>query len=93
MAISRADQTEQLDAEQRLLVKADRDIEEGCQRIREQEARVRELQAGGHDTEQAQQLVELLKGTLIEWQRHRVLIAQRVTYLQRRLAAGRSEAG
>ncbi|MHB0768349.1 hypothetical protein [Bradyrhizobium sp. 5.13L] len=93
MAISLAERSQQLDAEQRLLVKADRDIEEGCQRIRKQEDRVREFLACGHDTDQAQQLVELLKKTLIEWQRHRVLIAQRVTYLQRQLAAGRPEAG
>lgn len=93
MTISVADQTEQLDAEQRLLVKADRDIEEGCQRIRKQEDRVRELHAGGHDTGQAERLVDVFKQTLTEWERHRVLIAQRVAYLQRQLAAGKPDAG
>jgi hypothetical protein len=88
MAISLAQRTAQLDAEQRLLVKADRDIEEGWLRIRDQEDRVRELMAGGHDARQAERLVELLKQTLIEWERHRVLIEQRVRYLRQEVEAG-----
>ena len=88
MAASLADRSAQLDAEQRMLVKADRDIEEGWQRIRDQEDRVRELMAGGHDTRQAERLIDLLRQTLIEWERHRRLIAQRVTYLQQQVEAG-----
>ena len=88
MAISLAERTAQLNAEQSLLVKADQDIEEGWQRIRNQEDRVRELMAGGHDTRQAERLVELLKQTLIEWERHRALIEQRVAYLRKEVAAG-----
>lgn len=90
MAISLAERTEQLKAEQRLLVKADQDIEEGWQRIRNQEDRVRELMAGAHDTRQAERLVGLLKQTLIEWERHRTLIEQRVMYLQREVDPGAS---
>jgi len=82
MAISLAERTEQLRLEQRLLVKADADIEEGWQRVRNQEDRVRELQADGHDIRQAEKLVDLLKQTLVEWERHRTLIQQRVIYLQ-----------
>ncbi len=85
MAISLAERTEQLNSEQRLLVKADRDIEEGWQRIRDQEDRVRELTSGGHDTRQAERLVDLLKQTLVEWERHRTLIAQRVVYLRQQV--------
>ncbi|MGY3035410.1 hypothetical protein ACVIIV_004580 [Bradyrhizobium sp. USDA 4354] len=88
MAISLAERTAQLNAEQSLLVKADRDIEEGWRRIRDQEDRVRELMAGGHDTRQAERLVSLLKQTLVEWERHRVLIEQRVEYLRQEVAAG-----
>ncbi|MBR0819908.1 hypothetical protein [Bradyrhizobium liaoningense] len=88
MAISLAEQCRQLDVEQRLLVKADQDIEEGWQRIRDQEDRVRELQAAGYDTRQAERLVGLLKHTLIEWECHRVLIAQRIAYLQQQVATG-----
>ncbi|UWU89929.1 hypothetical protein [Bradyrhizobium sp. CB1015] len=83
MAISLAERTAQLDAERRLLVKADHDIESGWQRVRDQEDRVRELMAGGHDTLQAERLVDLLKQTLVEWERHRTLIEERVTFLQR----------
>jgi hypothetical protein len=88
MSTSLAEWTEQLHAEQRLLVKADRDIEVGSQRIRDQEDRVRELMAEGHNTCQAERLVDLLKQTLAEWQRHRVLIEQRITYLQQQVEAG-----
>ncbi|SCB50582.1 hypothetical protein GA0061098_1014183 [Bradyrhizobium shewense] len=88
MAISLAERTAQLDAEQNLLVKADRDIEEGWQRIRDQEDRVRELMAGGHDVRQAERFVELLKQTLIEWERHRTLIEQRVRYLRQEVGLG-----
>ncbi|MCA1431221.1 hypothetical protein I6F29_35830, partial [Bradyrhizobium sp. NBAIM16] len=83
MAISLAERTAQLDAEQRLLVKAEQDIEEGWKRIRNQEDCVRELMASGHDTRQAERLVSLLKQTLVEWERHRVQIEQRVEYLRR----------
>ena len=88
MAISLAERTAQLDAEQNLLVKADKDIEEGWKRIRDQEDRVRELMAGGHDTRQAERLVNLLRQTVVEWERHRVLIEQRVEYLRHEVAAG-----
>src|SRR5215813_4498231 len=85
MALSLAERTEQLNAEQRLLIKADRDIEDGWQRIRNQEERVCDLQAGGHDTRQAERLVDLLKQTLVEWERHRTLIVQRVEYLRKQV--------
>lgn len=88
MAISLAERTAQLDTEQNLLVKADKDIEEGWKRIRDQEDRVRELMAGGHDTRQAERLVNLLRQTVVEWERHRVLIEQRVEYLRQEVAAG-----
>ena len=83
MAISLAERTEQLHAEWRLLVKADADIDEGWRRIRDQEDRVRELRAAGHDARQAERLVDLLRQTLVEWERHRTLIAERVNYLRR----------
>ncbi|MBR0719579.1 hypothetical protein [Bradyrhizobium liaoningense] len=82
MAVSLAKRTEQLHAEQRLLQKADADIEEGWRRIRNQEDLVEELQACGHDSRQAERLVDLLKQTLVEWERHRTLIIQRINYLE-----------
>jgi hypothetical protein len=83
MASSPANRAEQLRQEQQLLIKADTDIDEGWERIRSQEDLVRELRAGGHDTRQAERLVDLLKQTLVEWERHRTLIQQRVVYLQK----------
>jgi hypothetical protein len=83
MAISLAERTEQLHAEQRLLVKANADIDEGWRRIRDQEDRVRELRGAGHDVRQAERLVDLLRQTLVEWERHRTLIVQRINDLQR----------
>ncbi|MBB4367301.1 hypothetical protein GGD63_000070 [Bradyrhizobium sp. cir1] len=82
MAVSLAEREQQLLNEQRLLAKADLDIEEGWRRIHKQEDRVRDLQAGGYDSGQAERLVDLLKQTLVEWERHRTLIIQRVNYLQ-----------
>lgn len=77
-----ADRAGQLSAEKDLLVKAEKDIEEGWQRLRNQQVLLNDLQAGGHDSRQAERLVRLLQETLIEWERHRVLIEERVTYLE-----------
>ncbi|WP_128926218.1 hypothetical protein [Bradyrhizobium guangxiense] len=93
MAMSLAERAEQLNAEQRLLEKADQGIDDGWRRIRDQEDRVRELMAGGQDTRQAQRLVDLLKQTLIEWEHHRVLIEQRVNYLRQDVETRSPEAG
>ncbi|MCK1733504.1 hypothetical protein IVA79_05905 [Bradyrhizobium sp. 138] len=85
MAMSPAEWTEQLASERRQLSKADRDIEQGLQRISDQEDRIRELSAGGHDSRQAKRLVDVLRQTLTEWQRHRVLIEQRIAYLEQQV--------
>jgi len=86
MAVSLVERAEQLRQERLLLEKADVDIEEGSLRIRAQQARVQELQAGGYDSRQAERLVELLEQTLVEWERHRTLIIQRVNFLQNELS-------
>ncbi|MGL3208407.1 hypothetical protein [Bradyrhizobium sp. BR 1433] len=82
-----ANWAEQLRSERELLVKADIDIEEGWQRVRNQQDLLDWLQRAGHDTEQAERLVSLLKRTLIEWERHRTLIVQRVAYLEEQVAS------
>jgi Arc/MetJ-type ribon-helix-helix transcriptional regulator len=83
MANALADRAELLRAERRLLLKADNDIEQGRQRLRNQEGLLLGLEAGGHDTEQAARLVDLMRTTLTEWERHRVLIEERVAYLEK----------
>lgn len=82
MAAFPTDPAEQLKLEKMLLVKAARDIEEGWRRLRNQEQVLSDLQAGGHDSKQAERLVQLLQQTLVEWERHRVLIEERVNYLE-----------
>ena len=77
-----ADRARELWSEQRLLSKAEADIEQGWKRLRNQQDLLSWLQTAGHDTKQAELLVQLLKRTLIEWERHRDLIEQRIAYLQ-----------
>jgi len=76
------DPAEQLKIEKALLVKAEKDIKEGWRRLRNQQQLLNDLQAGGHDSRQAERLVRLLQQTLTEWERHRVLIKDRVAYLE-----------
>ena len=82
MAAFPTDPAEQLRLEKTLLIKAEKDIEEGWKRLRSQLQLRDDLLAGGHDSKQAERLVELLKQTLIEWERHRVLIEERIDYLE-----------
>jgi hypothetical protein len=77
-----AERAVQLESEKQLLVKAEADIESGWSRLRNQQDLLTSLRASGQNTEQAERLVELLKRTLVEWERHRVLIEQRIAYLQ-----------
>jgi hypothetical protein len=54
--------------------------------LRQQQQLLSDLRADGHDTKQAERLVLLMQQTLIEWERHRVLIEERVGYLERQLS-------
>lgn len=83
MAAFPTDAAEQLRIERTHLVKADRDIEEGQRRLRRQQQLLDDLQAGGHDLTEAERLVRLLQQTLMEWERHRMLIQERITHLER----------
>jgi len=79
---------EELRAEKALLVKSENDIGLGRQRLRNQENLLLELQADGHDTRQAERLVELMRETLAEWERHHVMIAERIAYLESASSSG-----
>jgi hypothetical protein len=81
-----ADTSRELEAEKRLLVKAEADIEAGWNRIRNQEDLLSSLQAAGENTREAERLVHLMKQSLIEWERHRVLIIQRIAHLEHEAA-------
>jgi hypothetical protein len=78
-----AQRTLEIEAEKRLLLKADADIEAGWDRLRNQEDLLWSLQAAGENTDAAERLLQLMKRTLIEWVRHRTLIEERITYLER----------
>jgi hypothetical protein len=82
MTGSVAHRAEELATEKALLLKSEDDIERGRVRLRHQENLLLELRADGHDTRQAERLVELLRETLIEWERHHVMIAERIAYLE-----------
>ncbi|MCA1454578.1 hypothetical protein I6F35_15295 [Bradyrhizobium sp. BRP22] len=82
MAISRAERAQLLEVERRHLRKAEADIEEGLKRLRNQRDLLFDLQAGGHDITQAERLIILLEQTLLQWERHRTLIEQRIAYLE-----------
>jgi hypothetical protein len=83
MAMPHRDRIEELSWERKQLSKADLDIEEGWGRLRDQQDLVCQLQSGGRDTKQAERLEQLMKRTLVEWERHRRLIEQRVAYLEK----------
>jgi len=84
MATAASDRAE-LRTEKALLLKADADIEDGWRRLRGQQDLLLDLQAGGHDTTEAERLLHLMEATLVEWERHRTLIEQRVAYLEKKL--------
>ena len=72
----------ELEGEKRLLVKADADIEAGLARIRNQRDPLSSLEAAGASSREAERLVDLMEQTLVEWQRHRALIEQRIAHLE-----------
>jgi hypothetical protein len=82
MANSPADRAEELRREELLLIKSATDLNEGGKRLRDQQDRLTWLQDAGHDTRQAERLVLALRESLTEWQRHHVLIVQRIAYLR-----------
>ena len=77
------ERAEELRREQDSLVKAETDIEQGLARLRSQQDLVADLQVAGRDTSHAERLMQLMTQTLVEWERHRLLIAQRVAYLKK----------
>ena len=81
-----ADRARELLNEQNLLVKAELDIEQGWVRLRNQQDLLSGLQNAGKNTGEAERLVQLMKQTLVEWERHRRLIEQRVAYLEKEVS-------
>ena len=72
---------ERISMESAHLVQADRLIEEGRVRLLNQQNLVSDLCGRGHRIQEAQRLAELMAQSLVEWQRHRQLILQRLDLL------------
>ena len=83
MAALPADPAQQLRTEKTLLLKAERNIGDGWKRLRSQQQLLADMRGAGQDSQQEERLVRLLQQTLIESERHRVLIEERVAYLER----------
>jgi chromosome segregation ATPase len=83
MQLTAKEKVLELEAERRQLRKAEADIEDGWSRLRSQQDLVDHLKASGMYSPQADRLIDLLKQTLIEWERHRTLIEQRIAYLEK----------
>ena len=74
--------TTELDRERQDLLKADKDIREGIQRVDHQQDIIGRLAEHGHDIGQALVLLENLQDMLEAWRRHRELIIQRIVILE-----------
>ena len=77
------DRISELSRERRDLVKADQDIVEGSERVRQQRLLIERLAQQGHSTDQARSLLGNLETTLDAWREHRVLIVSRINQLER----------
>jgi hypothetical protein len=72
----------ELASEREQLVRSVQLIERGWVRFRQQQEALADLHAHGRDTVQAERLLGLMSRMLIEWERHRQLIEDRIVYLE-----------
>jgi aryl carrier-like protein len=72
-----------LATEKDTLVKADRDIAEGEERITRQVALIAQLREEGYSVSQAEMLLATFRHTLQAWQEHRVAIIHAIDRLER----------
>lgn len=78
-----------LATERQHLVKAEIDIAAGERRIARQAELVARLHLGGHNTVQAEALLETLRETLLSWRDHRDVIRYTIARLESETAPGR----
>ncbi len=71
-----------LEAEEKHLAKAERDIADGEERIARQTAIAGRLQAGGQDAKAAEALLRTLRETLAVWKDHRDEILRTIARLR-----------
>ncbi len=71
-----------LDQERAHLAKAEQDIAAGQMRITAQELRIQRMRLRGHDTGRAEELLDCLRQTLLQWQAHRAEILRAIRRLE-----------
>lgn len=74
----------ELAAERASLAKANAHIAEGQARLQRQRDALDGRRTAGHGADEAERLATLLRETLDEWERHRVLIHERIAHLERK---------
>lgn len=72
-----------LSIERDLLAKAETDLAQGRLRLRSQQAMLAVLRSGGLDCKEVERLTEVTGQMLVQWERHRSLIEQRILFLER----------
>jgi hypothetical protein len=68
--------------ERALLLRATRDVIDGQVRLGRQYELLNEMRIKRLDTRHAERLIEVLSATLEQWERHRVMIGERLAYLE-----------
>lgn len=72
----------ELQFEKSQLDRTEAEIKLGRNRLQNQQELLVGLRARGSDTRQAERLADLLDQTLLQWELHRALIAERISYLE-----------
>ena len=74
----------ELDRERGALIRDDQDIHDGQARIDRQRALLDAMTKRGRSGHDAARMLRAFEGALAEWQKHRVRIQERITYLSDR---------
>lgn len=80
----------ELERERQALTKADTDIAEGQERMGRQVALIARMRLKEIDPGEGERLLALLGETLSQWEQHRVLIVERIAYLEGKESLPRS---
>lgn len=82
MAPPANDLTRRLSRERERLVEAEAEIGSGRHRLEAQEHLLSKLEGSGQNTAVAARLSDIFKRLLVQWERRRQLIEQRISYLE-----------
>ena len=79
---TRAHRMLSLDQERAHLAKAEQDIAAGQMPITAQELQIQRMRLRGHDTRRAEELLDRLRQTLVQWHAHRAEILRAIRRLE-----------